>query len=390
MYVDGLIYEEIGFERFQSIYFLTAMSLAILYMFYTKTSLSFWLLIPLFGLSISLAVSPINMNNFSGLTSNIKYFLRGPILFIFLIISFKDKISYYHVRAFCFITIATCTASTFAHAFMSFGFQIKGNKLNPIFNGYFSDTNSAAFLLLLAALVYFQISSGILKKFILTLALIFNVAALDSKAGILLVFIFLLIKCYFHIFSNNRISRLILFISIATITGAILAFPEQIAYYMLNLVYTLSVKDAGVLNVRFATWDILSIVTATRNLKFLALNDAYPLFGSFTSFMFGNSFWIYQDHSLIESDLLDSLMALGLLGCLSTFMLYFPLIRSGTKGIEHSVSIPLFILVLSMSLLVGHVFFSPASVMGLAIVASYYSSSKTRLSKKGPLKNETI
>lgn len=357
------------------------MSLAILYMLYTKRSLAYWLLIPLFGLSISLAVSPINMNNFGGLTSNIKYFLRGPILFIFLIISFKDKISQYHIQAFCFVTIATCTASTLAHAFMSFGFQLKSNKLNPIFNGFFSDTNSAAFLLLLTALVYFQMSAGLLKKSILILALLVNVAALDSKAGILLVFVYLLIKCYFYIFSNTRISRLILFISCAIIVGAMLTFPEQIAYYLLNLVYTISVKDAGTLNFRFATWDILSIVTATRNLKFLALHDAYPLFESYSSFIFGNSFWIYQDNSLIESDLLDSLMALGLLGCLSTFMLYFPLIRSRSDAIEPNVSVPLFILVLSMSLLVGHVFFSPASVMGLAIVASYYSSSKTRLSK---------
>ncbi|MDC1500151.1 O-antigen ligase family protein [Octadecabacter sp.] len=388
MYLDGYIYTKIGFDRFQSMYFALVMSLSFIYILYSKNFIAIRLLIPLFTLSIAFIVSPLNISSFGGLSGNLKYLIRGPFLFILLVICFKDKISDRTIRAFCLITIITCTISTFFHAFMSFGFSTKSNKLNPILNGYFSDTNSATFLLLLASLVYLHSSLSKTKSFILTLALTFNLAALDSKAGILLVFVYLLVTCYFFIFSNTKPTRLILCTIIIIIMAAVLTFPTQIAHFLLNLVYTISVKDAGSLNFRFETWNLLSIVTATRDLKFIALNDTYPLFENFSTLLFGNSFGIYQDHSLVESDFLDSLMALGLIGCISTFMLYVPILCSRSKFNKPNVAVPLFILVVSMSLLVGHVFFSPSSVIGLAIVASYYSRTHNLLSKDGGFQNE--
>lgn len=378
MYLDGLISELTGFERFQTLYFFTLLIFAFLYMCYTNISVKWWLFLPIFGISFSIILSSININNFGGFTSNLQYFLRGPLLFAVLLIIFKNKLMSKHVRLFCIATISTCTMSTIAHAFFSIGFTNKGYSLNPIFNGYLSDTNSAVFLLLLTALLYFKILTGVLKKSLLVAILLFNVAALDSKAGILMIFLFLTIKTYLIMFGNTSSTRLILYSLFTALFVAIVQFSERIAYSILNFVYFISVKSSSSLDFKFNNFDILTIITATRNLKYLALSEIYPPLENFMIFLFGNSFWIYKDNKLVESDLLDSLLALGFIGCLSIYFLYFWSMYIGSKNIDTEFKIALFILVFSLTVLVGHVFLSPSSVIGLSLTVSYISRSKDR------------
>jgi hypothetical protein len=378
MYLDGLISELTGFERLQTLYFFTLLIFAFVYMFHTNISIKWWLFLPFFGISFSVILSSFNINNFGGVTSNLQYFLRGPLLFTVLLIIFRNKLMSKHVRLFCIATISTCTMSTIVHAFFSIGFANKGLRLNPIFNGYLSDTNSAVFLLLLTALLYFKMLTGVLKKSLLVAILLFNVAALDSKAGILLIFLFLTIKTYLIMFGNTSSTRLILYSLISAFFVAIIQFSDKIAYFILNLVFSISVKSSSSLDFKFNNFDIFTIITATRNLKYLALSDIYPPLENFMIFLFGNSFWIYKDNKLVESDLLDSLLALGFVGCLSIYFLYFWSMYIRSKNIDREFTIALFILVLCLTVLVGHVFYSPASVIGLSLTLSYISRTKDR------------
>lgn len=373
MYLDGLISTLIGFQRFQTFYFLILFSLALVIICYNNISIYRWLLFPFFGLCFSIICSPLNINSFGGFTSNLQYFLRGPLLFIVLFSVLKGKISKEHIRLFCIVTILTCTISTIAHAVFSIGFVDKAGKLNPIYNGYLSDTNSAVFLLLLAALTYYHLLSGAMKKFLLIIILLFNVAALDSKAGILLIFLFLSVKFYFLLFRKTNTSIVVLCTLIVVSLVAIIFFTEQIAYYVLNLVYSISIKGQSSLEFRFETWDILTILTATRNLKYYALADAFPVLESANNFLFGNSFGIYQDNKLVESDLFDSLLALGFIGFISIYFLYLWPLYHRSKDIDIEFVVTLFVLILSVTVLVGHVFFSPASVVGISLIASYIS-----------------
>ena len=374
MYLDGLVSTLIGFQRFQTFYFLILFYLTIVIGFHNNISIYRWLLFPFFGLCLSIICSPLNFSGLVGFTSNLQYFLRGPLLFIVLFSVFKDKISKEHIRLFCISTILTCSMSTIVHAVFSIGFVNKAGKLNPIFNGYLSDTNSAVFLLLLAALTYYHMLSGAIKKFLLILILLFNVAALDSKAGILLIFLFLSVKIYFLLFKKTNTSIVVLCCLIIVSLVAIIFFTEQIAYYVLNLVYSISIKGQSSLEFRFKTWDILTILTATRNLKYYALVDAFPVLESVNNFLFGNSFGIYQDNKLVESDLFDSFLAFGFIGFISIYFLYLWPLYYRSKDIDREFTVTIFVLILSVTVLVGHVFFSPASVVGISLVASYISN----------------
>ena len=371
MYLDGLLSAKIGFDRFQTIYFLFIIMLTSLYLLTSREKMPHWLFIALYMLLIASVISTMSFSKFQGFFLNIQHLLRGPFFFAFLFLLLRNRITQRHLKLMTLVTLATVSTSTILHYIFSFGVTLKGGRTNLIFNGYLSDTNSAVLSVLILSLIYYHLLDSKIAKMILILVVMINAAALDSKSGILIVSVFILVRIYFRIFGRSLFSQFIFGLTIVVLVCLFLLFPEEVVYQILNFVYTLSVKGRDSLQFRLNTWDIVTILTATRNLKMAIAYEAYPLFTEFYTTAFGYSFAMYGEQKFVESDLVDTMFTLGLTGVIAILVLYFyPIVLSVVKY-RSEIAIGVLLLISSTSTLTGHTLFAPASVVSLSFVIGF-------------------
>lgn len=382
MYLDGMLASKVGFDRFQSLYFLATLSAAFGVASIRSSRIPYWMLAALLGIGISAIGAAFYWGAFVGLVKNAQFIVRGPLLYSVLFLLFVGKVSPAQVRFYAIITMATVSTSTILHYLFSFGLVEKGGRANPILNGFLADTNSAVFSLMFAGLALYHYERSSLMRAVIAIVIFLNLAALDSKSGILLMSAYAATKLYFALGGRSFITRLVYSASVFLLSTAIILFPEVIITQIVQFAYSLSVKGTATLNFRLSNWDFFTIFSATRNLKLAELNQVYPIFTSSFSFLFGRSFALFDTQKFIESDFFDVLFALGFIGLTSFLVLYFyPLVHSIKKGTK-GLALPLLVLLASSTLFVGHTLFSPASVMTISIVSACVRTQAKRYSRR--------
>lgn len=382
MYLDGMLASKVGFDRFQSLYFLATLSVAFGVAIIRSSRIPYWMLAALLGIGISAIGAAFYWGAIVGLVKNVQFIVRGPLLYAVLFLLFVGKVSPAQVRFYAIITMATVSTSTILHYLFSFGLAEKGGRANPILNGFLADTNSAVFSLMFAGLALYHYERSSLMRAVIAIVIFLNLAALDSKSGILLMSAYAATKLYFALGGRSFITRLVYSASLFLLSAAVILFPEVIITQIVQFAYSLSVKGQATLTIRLSSWDFLTIFSATRNLKLAELNQVYPIFTSSFSFLFGRSFALFDTQKFIESDFFDVLFALGFVGLASSLVLYFyPLVHSIKKGAT-GLALPLLVLLASSTLLVGHTLFSPASVTTISIVSACVLTQAKRHSRK--------
>lgn len=370
MYLDGMLESKVGFDRFQSIYFFMILCAATGVAIIRSAKIPYWILTAFLVLGISVIGSAFYWGAFDGLAKNIQYIVRGPLLYSILFLIFIGKVSRAQLRFYSIVTIATITISTLLHFQFSFGLTEKGGRENPILNGFLADTNSAVFSLMFAGLAFYHNERSSLIRAVIAILIFMNLAALDSKSGILLSSGYLVTILYFALVGRSFFARFVYVAALFLFLSGLIFFPVVLFTQIIEFAYSLSVKGQASLAVRFSNWDLLTIFSATRNLKFAELNEVYPVLKSPMSFLFGRSFALFNNQKFIESDFFDLLFAIGFIGLAPFLVLYFYPLGSAIKKGAIASGIPLIVLLSSSTLLVGHTLFSPASVMTISIVTA--------------------
>ena len=82
------------------------------------------------------------------------------------------------------VIFITVSASSLIHVTTGFGFVEKGGRLNTIYNGFLTDTNSATLSLILATILITHNKSMMFKTCVFKISA-FVCGLIDSKSGIL-------------------------------------------------------------------------------------------------------------------------------------------------------------------------------------------------------------
>ena len=184
LYLDGLVNHFIGFTRLQTMYFGVIIISISLYAIVMRTYFfSGEILLLIFTFCAFLASTFINQK-LSSSAYNIQYFVRGPLLFWLVLHFILLKTSHNFQRWNMIVIFITVSASSLIHVTTGFGFVEKGGRLDTIYNGFLTDTNSATLSLILATILITHNKSMMFKTCVFAISA-FVCGLIDSKSGIL-------------------------------------------------------------------------------------------------------------------------------------------------------------------------------------------------------------
>lgn len=374
MYLDGLCFHFTGFTRLQTIYFAIIIMSTILYAILVRTSFLLKDVLLLMFTFCAFIASIFTSQDLSSLGYNVQYFVRGPFLFWIVSHFILDTRNHNFIRWNIIVIFFTVSASSVIHAATGFGFAEKNERINTIYNGFLSDTNAAGLSLILATILMSYNKSFLPKIGLLSVSALVC-GLIDSKSGFLVCFALISYFSFRKLVGYNIFSFISLCMILLGLIIFLIFYLIPFVEYALWLLFSASVKGTGTLNFRMESWTIWTILLATRNLKFMELYSYYPFLDDIFASLFGYSFRILHDIHFVESDIADLIFANGFIGlfCVLSLFLY-PLVRSGKTYWELKLIILLIVLIYACA--VGHTLLTPASVLSLAIIFSYFNSDR--------------
>lgn len=393
-YIDGFMIERIGFNRFETAYYVFTLVLLLMWLAVNRVSL-FWLsYITLLLVSLWTGVL-VNGVDTSRLIEDTRYYVRsyllGVLTFIFFLYTPIRKNS---LNRFFWLQWIIVVCGVFIHFLFGFGgMHSERGIIRDIYSGFFKEANVVSFFLVCNwYYLYCDLKErSFFIRYLITAITMLAVILMSSKASILAIFFLLSYHWlnYFKIKSNFRriMANLLIFLFVFS---AIIFFNNIIELFLQFIIRV--VPDSAVIAYRLNTWDVITVLTSTRNLRLLRLFDEMRHY-SFTEWLFGIGFNdILKFEKLIESDFFDSLQAFGLVG---TTLLYLPWILAFIylqkdkilKNIDFKLWVFMagsFYVNLLISTATGHVILTPMAVILLGLIFGYWQNKRSVLKIRLP------
>ena len=374
-FVNGLVTEVVGFDRLETMYYLTILffsSLCVLRCFHRFFAL--YLFVLLLAVLLGVLLSGADQSRLLG---DVRYYFRSYIIAILLawIIVKSEMYTDSKTKKFFLIQWGVITFFVLLDFFFGFGRLDGFVKMS-----YFLEGNVTAFVLLVSWFYLFLSTKTIWLKISISLVTFLVFVSMSVK-GAMLVMVALVV---FQIHANfskamfgykKRVYNLILFSLFITL----MAFSEQVLYLVAKS-FVGVLPDSEVFLHRLQEWDILAVLTSTRNLRveelFMRMGDY-----SVTQLLFGIGFSdVLAKNLLIESDFFDTLQAFGIVGATLFYLpllLAFVFLKKSKATMLHNhesyiFSMGVFYAMIFMSIGTGHILITPASMIVIGVVCGIY------------------
>jgi hypothetical protein len=391
-YIDGFLIERTGFTRFETIYYVTLLFLLLIWVTLNRIPL-LWLAYLLILLVTFWCGTLLNGMDTGRFIDDTRYYLRsyllGILVFLFFRRTYFDQKS---INYFIWLQWFVIVVAVAIHLLLGFGgTHTERGVLRDIYSAFFKEANVVSFFLIclwyylhcyLYGNFYFIRISVMIVTFI-------TVVLLSSKASMLamLFLIFYHWITYFKKKSQLRrvVSNLLMF---SSITWLIIYF-EKFTELLIDL-FVIILPDSAQIAYRLNTWDVITVLTSTRNLRILQLFEDIKHF-SFSEWLFGIGFnYILEKEKLIESDFFDAFQAFGIIGL---FLIYIPWIIAlfyikYDKAIKYSdfrhwvFAMGILYGNLLISTATGHVIMTPMAVILLGIILGRFVNSRMNIKEE--------
>ncbi len=325
-YIDGYLIERVGFTRFETIYYATLLFLLLIWTIFNRISM-FWFAYLLILLVSFWSGILINGMDTGRLIDDTRYYLRSYLLGILVFLFFSQ--TYFlqkSINRFMWLQWFVIVFAVVIHLLFGFGgVHTQRGLLRDIYSAFFKEGNVVSFFLVcIWYYLYCFLSRSYFIRPVLTVITFITLVLLSSKASILAM-VFLIFYHWITYFKKKsqlrRITSNLLIFS--SITWLILFF-ERFIEFLVDL-FVIILPDSAKIAYRLTTWDVLTVLTSTRNLRIMQLFQDIKHF-SLGEWLFGIGFNdILENEKLIESDFFDAFQAFGITGLI---LLYIPWIMA--------------------------------------------------------------
>lgn len=331
---------------------------------------------------------------------NARYLLRSPIIIFssFLVSTFILRQTEFHINLFRFV-YTFVVLSVAAHYFFGVGGVINNwGNLRDYYSSYFTSGNSIIFVFCVS---YFMVhsyglrgnSTFLERKLLFILTMMVLIFMNSTSAPILIVLLHILRKIS-PLSSGSADQKFIksiclLFIFVLAISNLNSLMGLAVMLYSLAWI-----SDPASLEWRLLNFDVISVISSTRDLKFLELKSVAGM-ESFPQIMFGGSFALQQTVVFVESDFIDIYFALGVMGLVSYLIVfgvvgYLLYARIKTRSNRSAILLrTVFYYIILQAIATGHVLNNPISgyIVGMIFALIVQGCRSQALNK---LSNERI
>lgn len=376
-YIDGYLIERVGFTRLETIYYVFLLIVLLVWVILNRVSI-FWsgyLLILLVALWSGVLLNGMDTGRF---IDDTRYYLRSYLLGILVFLFFsKTYFIQKSFNRFMWIQWFVIVIAVAIHLLFGFGGTHSGRGvLRDIYSAFFKEANVVSFFLVCIwyYLYCFLYGNFFCLRFVITGVTLITTILLSSKAALLAMFFLIFYHGITYFKKKSQLRRILFNMVIFGSLICLILFFERFIEMLIDL-FVIILPDSAKIAYRLTTWDVLTVLTSTRNLRILQFFQDIKHF-SLSEWLFGIGFHdILEKEKLIESDFFDAFQAFGIIGLT---LLYLPWIMAfiflkydkivKLYEFKHWVYIMgIFYVNILVSTATGHVIMTPMAVILLGI-----------------------
>jgi len=322
-FIDGFSIQKVGFDRIETGYFLILLS-ALLAWWLTSNMQLPWILYLIVMLACLWLGVLVTSPTATRLMDDTRYFMRSYLLGVMVFFYFQSlRLHANRLTKLYSMQWWLIAAFVLAHFFLGFGgVASKSGDLRPIYSSFFKEGNVIAFFFVVVWFYHYSRGYSWMRRMWLTAISFFVAGLLSSKAAILCMALLIFFHWLAYFKAASRLNAALAnFAVLASLVALIVFFHELMDMFIWMLIYLF--PDGAVILHRLSSWDVLTVLTSTRDLRVMELFNDMQAY-SVGQILFGIGFnEVLASGKLIESDPFDILQAFGVAGIL---VFYFPVL----------------------------------------------------------------
>lgn len=383
-FIDGFSIERVGFTRIETSYFAALLITLLMWWFLSKISL-LWLSYLLFLLACLWLGSVITGSGLPRLLDDSRYFLRSYVLGVLVFLYFQSLDSrMFNARKFFSMQWGLIALLVLIHFLTGFGGVIgRGGVYKPMYSSFFQEGNVIAFVFVIAWFYLYTNTDSTKCKVGLTVLTLLIGGLLSSKAAVLCIPLLLVFHWVSYFKASSRGKAILANFVIWAAAIGFIGFFYELMDLLIRLLIVLF-PDGAVMLYRLDSWDVLTVLTSTRDLRVIELFSDMQHY-SVGELLFGIGFKsVLEAHKLIESDIFDILQAFGIVGvmvfCFPVLAIFWIIKKDRvvrSRNFSHYVfTLGALYATLFVSTATGHILLTPTAMILLGVVFGYFISER--------------